>query len=365
MIISLELKIVGDDRVYVVKFFKVIGLAPYKLTILPSPQNKLNGQQFLGQTSYSLLGLIYNLVLPLTSIPTLYYWLPQVHKKTESSDTEMQMEAWREFFFGVTSHGTFIIIVLFCIVKQRVFIKVINRLFQFEKELADTFYNTKNLPSGKPILIFVFSTHLSATVLNILTEFFAELKYITALDTVLFIIPEFVIGNLVIQYALILIFLENRFKGLNKLLLSLVDTNCNESKCQRFFRIMSDSCNENVVRLIRYIRDAQRNLYEISDDFSKCYSWPMLLSITYFAAGIIYSSYELFQNITKSETNILVSINLALWVIKTMIPIVTLTCCVTKIINEVTLKFFIFLLVNKRHYKKCFLMRPCMAIIHI
>ncbi|XP_034943888.1 putative gustatory receptor 28b [Chelonus insularis] len=193
------------------------------------------------------------------------------------------------------------LMISYCL-KQQSMVKIGNKLLQYQCEgLKNVCIPHNRLKHYEYEECFIFGVHVIIAIIHTITELIvAPVK--GEINVIIFTIPVFIFGCLLLHtiemgdYAIIMrknLAIKN-FSGL---------------------------------------RQAHRNLYEITRDISDFYSWPILVTLSYYCFGIIYSCYRFIADI-MNYTETLRIVNSWLWIIRPAFPIIVLTTNVTNIILQ-------------------------------
>lgn len=296
-------------------FFKILGLAPYKMVVTTKTLNNQLQLKFF----YSLLGSIYNIILLFCFLITTIYAIHYLHTDNSNVSFDLQYE------FDKISLGISNIICMFEIIvyvtQQKTMIKILTRLVRVEIELAK-FYDPQQTQNEKYYQITVFMVHIIINIAIIPIEIL-RLSTIN-MWAIQVLVPEFFLGCLIMQYAIALNLLKKKFYKLNNTLL-LPDHQTNFFTNTKYNNII----NRNII----HIKKIRRLIYKITCELSNFYSLPIFLAITLFSVELIYDAYYAIITLNSMTMG---TIDNILWITKDILPIIILTSSVTNIISEVS-----------------------------
>lgn len=248
-------------------FFKLFGLAPFTVTILPK---SLNRKKSIVCLSFSLTGNIYNFFLSLPSVFLLINLITNYHKIS----SKFVLEKWVAMsILWITPS-----IILYYCFKQREIIKIIEKLLELEYTLIDQFNQSVSQKQKNKYEIILCSTQIFLMIV------YAILFIVQTKDFGILIIicSGFIINNLILQYTLLINYISKRLIFTNELLLSLttfyeVDNN------YRLIFVSNSSQDEMILKSFILIREIQRSLYDIMKKSLKFYSCPILFAVMLFS----------------------------------------------------------------------------------
>ncbi|KAK0086792.1 hypothetical protein PV325_002512 [Microctonus aethiopoides] len=132
-------------------------------------------------------------------------------------------------------------------------------------------------------------------------------------------------------------FHKHRFYHVNESLMLLMNPDLTEVY-NILDSVVDTKRNYAVVRDVRVIRKVQQVLFDISYELSDVYGWPALLTIPYSCLKLIYNTYRFTSMLISSVSSTTVTPALitfhASQIVQDMFPLIILTCCGTRIIEE-------------------------------
>lgn len=302
-----------------VMMFKLIGMAPYTINISTTERRI----KFYFSTSW--LGTIYNIFLLLFSLMMLYLLTPFIYRK---NNTQISL-----------STGLFIIrcvcmalILLIYIFRQRDTVTIFNRLVVLEVKLIDELFHIYHLKREKFYNI-MFVVYIIINILLFIIACYWSRSYI-----LIGIINDFILGLPLWQHSLLLIYLQNRIKSLNKSLESLKNPYMDFGQpLIRATAIYRRKIKEDIV----LIRKMHRQYYELSHAICDIYTWSSLIVIIERFLALIHALYKLLiqiRLISHSGSTTIKDLQI-FWIVTRVLPILALTDSVTRLNSEVCEQF--------------------------
>lgn len=298
--------------------FKLLGLAPFTTEIMPTVTNKR--QQLKVAFNYSFIGSLYNLILSVYFLSTIYiFTLPSKHKNLPTIDRFARTS------LTIIENSIYTAIILSFCFKQKKYIEIITQLLQVQNNLRLNVLVHKIKYNNITLLILIFQ--ITVTLMLFISEIYADgyLKLSTLVHTV----PTLVIATTVISYTNLLIITFNLFKIVNKSFKRVTKKN----ECVTEYEIEK---NRHSFRELVLLRETNREIYHVLKKITGYYSKPMLVIVVHFYASVTYSFYLLVLKILSS-VNMTTNgyILQSLWMINSVIPIIYITSYISKNISEV------------------------------
>ncbi|CAD6244680.1 GSCOCT00013420001.3-RA-CDS, partial [Cotesia congregata] len=304
-------------------FFKLIGLAPFAVKEYQSSI----------RVHYSKNGNLYNCLLIIFGL----YLSFLTYKKYLNSEFPIRSDLSQEFLLVKALLGLISLISFWTAIclKQESAVRIFYKLIEVDKltseELKQVTYN-----STKKLLTIYCSINLflwiSIMIIDMLA--FNSLFNSTWLITSL---PRFIESCwFIIQYGLIANLLKKRFSYLN-------------SSFETFANNIAPFNEVKMINEFLQLTNLYSLLYEIVQEISEFYSFPIFLITTYFCGSIVYTSYYLLQPFVyyTEEYTFLLTCNSIQYLCMELFPIVILTINITALTNEVPIdilniiKFFL------------------------
>lgn len=264
-----------------------------------------------------------------------------MHNNLDKLFLEILYEIFLSTFMSIVA----IIIILFHCFKQQSLIIIFNQLLNVNNKLKDKLYNSYHLNKSNTreypqILMFII--YIIANTILITTYLDSDTDYYYIITM---IIPNLISGFFIFQYTIIVIFLKKNFYYINKLcslIANPVEDNCVDS----IFIIVSSANHQDSFVDFIIMRNAHRELCEISFSFINIMSLPILLAISAVSIDLIYSSFNFVSLITFPETfaQTLNFLDASAWIMMDISPIVVLTISITQIVAEVCINYNIQLI---------------------
>lgn len=313
-------------------FFKILGLVPFRV--------KISSKTRTIRVNYKLRDSFYNLILLLCLIAAFYYHnIKNVGVKFEIKS----INDFSETVYVIMDNITAAIILLTYAKNQRAATDIFRRLISLSSNLSDVNLAPKkfpaketsicNLKSGKMILIITIQIFLAIFlfVLETLQNKRTPLYNITRS------IPLFIIACFVIQYAVIVIHLEDLFCKMNSALLRIK----NLAKWSQI-EIDPERSLEGLKKVVRIYR----RLREVCEMVSNFNSWPILFVFIHFCPALTYSCWRLYNNFSEdkvletfSENNIKCLMTV-IWIVKNLYPTSALIASITMLFVQVNIVLF-------------------------
>lgn len=298
----------------IIKIFKLFGLAPFSTNIFFTDTKK----KIKIIIKKSFIGSLYNLLLSLYFVIIIY--ASQSLKSLKIGYVNYLVQ----FFLLIIETLISTIITIYYCVQQRKIIKLIINLSKWEKKLIDI----KNI---NKIKIHKYNSHIIVIIIYlIITLTVLVISCIKRgkfeLSSIVSSLPTIIIGCTVIQYMLIVIHLQRRFKYINDLF-------------KQFKLINEDYCDVYDVNYVKVISllSIDRNLYKLLRDTVDFYSLPILFIIGHFCLTLSYTFYLWIICVFNygHKDFALQFILQTIWIIRIIYPIICFILCVTKISTEV------------------------------
>ncbi|XP_011308320.1 putative gustatory receptor 28b [Fopius arisanus] len=303
-------------------FFKLIGLLPFGMKI-----GKSTGDS--GDVSYSILGAIYNILL----IPILMYMGSNSVAAMFDFDYPYKSRMIETIRVTKATVGTIVVILIWLHVTltQDRAAKIANGLRNFDRTLINQKSIRRSPLVGLRIpVVFLINANLWMILLVIDVLQFGVYVERTFMATRL---PSFVLNWFIIQYSLLLILLEMRFRAINEGLIRLSVT---FTSTYTTTEITSDDFT---VRRLLDIRNSYELLYKITRDISHLYSLPILFAITVSCGAIVDTSYYLIKPFFAGLQDLtsLLALDSVLYLAMELFPVTAMAISVTRIKNEMEL----------------------------
>lgn len=308
---------------FVLMTFKILGLAPFSMKV-----ERKNGNIMI-KLCHSWLGKIYNILLILLPVISTQMTLNDVYKNREIDGIETGFTVAVVCLFNIL----FGIIIIFYCYNQDGMVVIVNRLIyidnKFNKQLNATHYFRNKKYIGLSFYIMYILINIIARIASSKGGTFKLVRMIGP------VISIFVAGCFIIQYTVMLIYLESKFHSLNEWLCLMANPKShiefqNNTEYITYKNLMTNNLLAN--------QKAQRILFEISREFSDLFGWPIFFSITFSCTKLIYSTYKcispLFFMTDSSKMQITIIVYLT-QMVKDLFPMIILSIYGTKIITEV------------------------------
>lgn len=319
-----------DSLRLILLIFKLLGIAPFSLNIVILKTPKNSRIQRVLYFSTSKRGSIYNLLLILCLLPITFYLAPVIYH----IDSPAQIDVVIGTSLFIAGNISVIIVLLIYIFRQGTIVSIAHRLVYMDKKLIG---KLSNICFQSSISDFIHERFILLTFL--ISGMIAFVSQLTMPgDQPLFVIsliPNLFLYSSVIQYALILIYLQKQCQNLNKSLKLLENPII---KFQFDFNYVKTVPRYITMNNLYITREGHRVLNEISWKLSNFYGWTALIVITYSCVSLIDLMYYFIISIDTMELPSLFwlsVINGISWIVITIYPIFVLTSSVTGLITEV------------------------------
>lgn len=293
-------------------FSKLIGLAPFSVT--------KNDLHLKVRVSYSKLGNIYNSLLILIGLYLTSYSKEAISNFDFPNRTEfvITLITSKSIIGGIT----LISIWIFVSMEQKMVIKINRILIEIEK--ISKILNIGIKTQVKSVIAVYFGANALLWISIMVTdelvfEIFSNSIWITMN------ISCFIGSWFIIQYGLIANLLKKQFRDLN----SSFETLANNIAPFNEVKIMNEFLQ---------LKNLYSLLYEIVQEISEFYSFPIFIITTYFCGSIVYTSYYLLQPFVyyTEKYTFLLTCNSIQYLCMELFPIVILTINITSLTNEVS-----------------------------
>lgn len=257
--------------------FQLFGFAPFKIKILE--KNKIT---FKCTQIYKC----YNLILILFLVSINIYILPHVFVNLYN-----EKETFLSRLLGlVLSYSSTVIIIIIClryVFQQRKFINIINQF----TEVDLTLNRLKNIDKiddqfTKFMFIIIFNLFFCTSV--IICEIFVNEQF--HISFFLYLYQFLAFSFYVIQYAILLIIIEKRFKSINGTFFKLKDSIAAQQPIENIRKyIIYKMCIVEIIVLKR----SHTKLFCMCSEIANFYSFGMLFIIPFIIVSMIINIYEL------------------------------------------------------------------------
>lgn len=221
------------------------------------------------------------------------------------------------------------ITLLIYIFRQKDIVFILNKLVQVDIQLYGKLINRCEQQSGKYQSLRIFILYLFTLILATSIDFIMIHQY---QNSIIFVMAYFCCFYPLIQYTLILIYLQKSALMLNKTLGLLADFNNKRG----FYTIQSQT----IIIDLQLLRKIRINLYDISCKLSDFYSWTSLIPICCTYAAIIYRTYKVILNAKNWSMLYSVDFDDVAWIVVSVLPIICLTSAVTAVNAEVCINYY-------------------------
>lgn len=303
------------------KFFKILGLAPFNINLVPSIQNRKE-QQFDINYTYSFEESAYDFILSVCLLFKIIYDF--IHQHFEN--------AYQHLYHLVNNFSLMMIITSYCL-KQQLSAKIITNLTYLETELTCKSWDYS-------FKITSFKKYCIAITMFFTVNFIAIIVFHSwwnanqTIETYVTLSSLFITGLCVIQYASVMIYLYQRLKTLNSSLLVLANNK------DDYLDLWTNSIRNHITnQKLIFLRQAHRLLYNCLCDTNKFYSVPIFFAVLSNFPVLLLSVESLIRTkFISEELSIMVLhyFGISLLIVFSLAPISVLCLFVTKIITEVS-----------------------------
>ncbi|XP_011299249.1 uncharacterized protein [Fopius arisanus] len=313
----------------VVIIFKVLGLAPISVesprTLRTRLQRSHQGLLF----KKCIFGVVYIYILIIIVFGVSFITVPLMNADVSYLDADLldTFEATKGVF------GLIVMFVIWLAVASRykTVLKILNKMVEMDNEmlvLQDLYY----LETSKRQILILFLVNFVLWIVNFFLEILSDSdrwKLWTPL-----VLPSIIMNWYIMQYILILVMIENRFVSVNRGL--IVIANC---RLEMFFHSdvrRADVSERAIVNNFMTLKRAHSILAGICRDISSYYSFPILPTVAFFCGASIYHSYYVMVPLVMKtdQQSIMEIANMICWLIIQMLPLIVLSVCVTRVLNQ-------------------------------
>nr|WGC54960.1 gustatory receptor 2 [Psyttalia incisi] len=309
--------------------FKFMGLAPI---VVESPrslrtrtQNSTQGLTF----KRCIWGMVYIYILIILVFAASLITIPFINAGSPHSDADLLHT------FGAVK-GVFGLISLFLTwlavaFRYKTAVKILIKLVEMDNEmlmLPDLYY----LETSKRRIMIMFVGNSIVWIIIFVLEILSVPDWWKIWTPLL--LPSLVMNWYIMQYILMLVMIENRFVSVNRGLVMI-----SNSRIETFFHAdvrPADVSERVIVNNFMTLRRAHAILSGICRDISDYYSFPILPVMAFFCGASIYNSYYIIVPLvvkTRQES-VLQIMNMICWLTIQMLPVVVLSVCVTRVLNQ-------------------------------
>ncbi|XP_044577951.1 gustatory and pheromone receptor 32a-like [Cotesia glomerata] len=307
-------------------FFKILGLAPWKLNLVTKPSKNRTAKTIICKFSY--LGLLYNVLLTTSVFLMTSYFCHQhnsVQAQVDSLVTPSTMMNL-QYFAVILSSSVF----LNYTCRQKDMIGILNEIIKIDKKLQKYAFNSAK--NGNIIINLIFLGHLIiCSTLICLQYFFLQSFWLAVLRCW----PAFLYCWLIVQYTIMLDMMEKRFKFINLNIVKLGEIKVNSEGLEPVSATRISFLRESVLYDVVNIKDNYNKLCDICNDISDFYGLPFLKVMMYHGTSTILILYFMLVAYYESkEFHLLLFIKDVGFVLWMVFQIIILTTFVNKTIDK-------------------------------
>lgn len=317
--------------------YKIVGLSPWTLDTSKNYQN----QEVISK--FSWIGSLYNgFVTSLITAFDYYYqmdgFIGEDPTDNDKDDTVDDLDEPQSIFDTLTDKIAFITVIGVCsilllyIFRQKSMISVINRLNIIDKTLKQC---TKFEPSRiSSYFIFLVNIAISCGIM-LLVALNSSLRKVISEIT-----PAIISSWVIVQYTLLLIVVEERFKIVNSIIYKMGDFGSDSTRKPTLLLVNVSILRDSICQNIDIIKNAYVELCDICDQITDFFGIPILVSIMYFSQGGIYILYDIITSSLKEKPSKLVYYSIMLiYFVWTVVLFLILTSSVSRTTSEVRFNF--------------------------
>lgn len=300
-------------------YFKIFGVATMTFEITLAK----NSTTYFWLFARSKKAVIYNIAYIVSLAATHIYSIPFFYLRTERVKFEKVMDCLQDTASCITS---FFILTKFCVHTDKM-IAIANSISKNTKSLLIMSSETQKQHQLITEIGTIFAINITIWVLTITVVMIDDVTFF--LYDIIVYSGNFVINALLIQYTVILKFLEYNFKLLND--------NLHEYTYEKSVMLRSSINSKMKVDKLLQLQQLHASLSEISRDVSSFYSYPMLMCILHIFCATTLACYYLTKPIILHKNNLTdtIYIHCFLYGFLFVVLLVTLTKCVGATITEV------------------------------
>lgn len=314
----------------VVYVFKIFGIAPFAVEI------KRNYNNLSVNINQSLKGSIYNFILSFYFVIVIFYFIyGDVYREAYKLEYIVTV-----FMLIGENVAMTVTVATFCL-KQRKIVKILERLIFLERDFIDNYCDKKKLKDYKYKHVFICAPQM---IMSFIIAIVKTIDYEGDLvEYIVYLIPKFIIGGLLMQFSLIVIFIEKRFRGINETFALLAAANNNLTDISISSLSLRKRGLDNyklfaVKNKIVNLKKSYRSLYEITKSVTKFYSWLLVFAILNFSTVVAYNLYRLAIITIRQQLSTKLCFFVSIWCITYFGPLLTFTGYVSKISSEVCIQ---------------------------
>ena len=310
---------------YMFEVFKIFGLATMSLYKYKAKNNASPRTLFI----YSYRGSIYNFIFILILIFAGIYKVKYCKSKVaDQSRLNNVIDIFGNFIIYTVS----VVLLFKFIISQRLAVEIGNKLYLTDVILEnfELKYKEKSIAVHQMIvLLFDFLIWFVIIVVGTYC--------MTLTEAVLLHVPNFIINSLIMQYVIVIIYIYGMISTINNEFRKFIGDASSRMLLKKFSRIQLSVQYLTEVEELIALRELCLNIYDISDDVSTFYSFPILVCITKLFFSIILNTY-FFIKPSIFGGNIVTSIDDVFslcWLTLDTYSILILTQYITMTVNEV------------------------------
>lgn len=313
--------------------FKIFGLAPFTINISSNIRKKMTQKTI--NCSYSVVGSSYNIIASIGLLLMAFLLANKLNSKIDLDTITVRNEFELIFLYG--GNISCAAILLINSFNQRTSVMIINEYLNWKIGSIEKRHN-KSLQKEQYFQIIFFTMHIVLNSMLIISEVTVENNLYLMVN----VLPGFILGFILVQYAIVLTSIKNSFHKLNNLLELMTKPVTAFPYDEAPIRhIMS---NNFITENMNAIKQSYRALHNILNGFSNIYTWPIIFALIYIYIELTYCIYYLITPFIYSTNTlqILMTINSFLWILKNVFVVIVLTGCAMKIVVEVCIFIIIY-----------------------
>lgn len=307
-------------------FFKIIGLAPWKVDFNEIFHPKTYNYIRINPHEVSKLGIIYNVFLIITMVTYIAFGiaLGLFDQDYVSSVIVTMIDT------SLLSFGLIVLLIMWLIYtsQQRKIVNILNNLYNLHNRLKKC--TRYKLEIDFWLYIITFSNIIICFTILIL-EILTALNY----TAILWAIPFIMGSSVLMQYALSLNVIIQILKSINKAIFKLgnIDTE-DKSETLFFSKVLIE---ESIIEDINILNYSHMKLSKICSEISNFYAIPTLLTIIYFVTTTTYNFYYMILALITNgdEFLLILCIDCGTWCLAILTEFAVLTTSITRITREV------------------------------
>ena len=317
------------DTVVIIIFYKIFGMATLSLPNLFFI-NVRNAPIFAPSKKAKMYNIILLLVLVLLRIKIYYLAAPEDNWYSKQNKVN-KINAVSDYIQIILSSFASFSILLLYVIRQKMFVNIVNRIFQADSILSALIKNTKlSAKFFSPFfIIYGLIFFITFTISNTIAQ--------GEIQEYLFPLSDYMVAIFLLQYGFTIKSIQIRFKIINSELMNFL------FKEKVIYTLNAQYKEILASEVLKHLRQMHSALCEIVKNVSKFYSPVLIVCYISELYTLTATTYFLLLIVTSQEINILLSISIVIWIILLFFPVYYLSMNVNNCSEEVSNKILFFL----------------------